>query len=492
MSIAPRPRSLAERMGTLLRSPTGVAGVLAGILLLGLWVRVRSLGAADLWGDEAVSWDVARESLPGLLGAVAEKEAKPPVYFLALHAWMKMFGDGEVSLRSLSVVFWPPLGAMIFLLGRRLCGNWAWLPVFLTALSPLLIYYGIEARPYSMHSLAEAIFLWLALRADEERSTAAWVRLAGGTLGVLLVQVTGIFFVAPVLLAVLLPRRKNPRALAQILLPQAAAVALAGGVLVFCSPGLIGHLGTLSNSWWASFPSGVQIASAPARLLAPVQSWKPLIDGFRPLGLLLLASTALLLAMAAIGCLCSEKRLLLGWAGFGAVALVALYSVWRANMLFERYYIGCAPVLLLGVGCALQALEARRPALARGMASAACVAQIALFALLPAFAGAIRYREPVEALLSADKGPLTILTSGWDGPSVRYYTRHDHGRVVLSSWSGPASMIPMAPSPLYFLHSNSWGEKSGEVRSAAERTGLTLTAVFSGPQVTVYRLSRPR
>jgi hypothetical protein len=449
------------------------------------------LNAADLWGDEAVSWDVAREPLPGLLGAVVEKEAKPPGYFLALHAWMNVFGDGEGSLRFLSVVFWPPLGAMMVLLGRRLCGNWALLPAFLTALSPLLIYYGIEARPYSMHAFAEAVFLWLALRADEDGSNASWARLAGGTLVVLLVQVTGIFFVGPVLLAVLLRRWKNPRDLARVLLPQAAAVGLAAGVLVFCSPGLIGRLGTLSTSWWASFPSVVQIASAPARLLAPVQSWKPMIDGFRPSGLILLASTGLLLGLAAVGCFRSGKRLLLGWAGFGAVALVALYSVWRANMLFERYYIGCAPVLYLGVGCALRALEERRPALARGTAAAACAAQVALFALLPPFADATEYRAPVEALLSAEKGPLTILTSGWDGPSVRYYSRHDQARVFLNSWSGQGGTLPADPRPLYFLQSN-WGEKSGEVRSAAERSGLTLTAVFNGGRVTVYRLSRPR
>src|SRR5437016_8231861 len=112
------------------RKKADLLGVVA-LLLLGLEVRVRHLGGADLWGDEAVSWFVGSVRLSELLSRIAAFEVKPPLYFLGLHFWMRAFGDTEASMRAFSALFWPPFALLVFDLGRRLCGRWALLPLFL-------------------------------------------------------------------------------------------------------------------------------------------------------------------------------------------------------------------------------------------------------------------------------------------------------------------------------------------------------------------------
>jgi uncharacterized membrane protein len=406
-------------------------------------------------------------------------ESKPPLYFAALHGWMRLFGDQEAALRSLSLIFWPPFALLMADLGRRICGRWALMPLALCAVSPLLIYTGVEARPYAMQLCAETLLLWLAVKWEEHPSARLGWQLAGTSFGVLALQFTGLFFVAAVIAMLGVRCRKEPRDLLRLLAPQAAAAFLFAALLLLLMPQLPGRTWGLQSSWWASPPSAVQVLSAPARLFAPVQTWKSCIDPSRPLGALVLVSTALLALLSGIGLWNSRHRAILLWAGPGVLLVVVAYSLLRANLLFERYYIGCAPVLYLAAGAGLESIQERRPRDWKVLLPATLAAQVLLLLLVPPFQRWTGYRRAIAAVLDREPGPLVLIARHWDLPPAQYYCRRVVGRVRVQS-DVPAT----TGLPVYLLQSNSWGGNDQALRN----TALSREPVYEGERVRVDRI----
>ncbi len=119
----------------------------AGVLAVALALRLWGLGRESLWLDEATSLMLARMPIPALLAWTAA-DIHPPLYYLLLHFWRHL-GEGEATLRGLSV-----LGGMLgvgltFLVARRLFGRrTALAAALLVAVAPLHIWYSQEARGY--------------------------------------------------------------------------------------------------------------------------------------------------------------------------------------------------------------------------------------------------------------------------------------------------------------------------------------------------------
>lgn len=105
-------------------------------------LRFYRLGANDLWYDEVYSVLISRDSL-----AIWN----PPVYFIILHYWIKLFGTSEFALRFPSLVFSVLSIPMLYILGKmifdRRAGFYAGL---IMCLSSFHIWYAQEARPYSL------------------------------------------------------------------------------------------------------------------------------------------------------------------------------------------------------------------------------------------------------------------------------------------------------------------------------------------------------
>ena len=159
--------------------------VTLGILALALAVRLYQIDVQVVWHDEAFSVWLARMS-PARAIFLTAHDVHPPLYYLLLHAWMSVFGDGLLAVRGLSVVMGVMTVGMAMLLAHQLA-SWqvAVRAGLLLALYPIAVYYSQETRMYAllgmlMFSALLALLLWV--RRQQDRYLVAYALLMIGGL----------------------------------------------------------------------------------------------------------------------------------------------------------------------------------------------------------------------------------------------------------------------------------------------------------------------
>jgi mannosyltransferase len=138
-------------------------------------IGLRFVTTSNLWLDEALSLNIAQLPVGDLLDALRH-DGHPPLYYLLLHLWVDVVGDGDTAVRALSGIFGVAGLPLAWIAGRRLAGTagarWA---LVLAALSPYAIRYGSETRMYSLVMLL--VLAGYLLLTDALRSPRPW-RLA--------------------------------------------------------------------------------------------------------------------------------------------------------------------------------------------------------------------------------------------------------------------------------------------------------------------------
>mgnify|MGYP005836103513 CR=1 FL=1 len=134
---------------------------LALLLALALALRLYRLDGQSLWNDEGTSVALAARDLATITRNAA-RDIHPPLYYYALHFWVRLFGNSEVAVRSLSALYGALTVLVVCGLARRLY-SWhvALMASALTAISPLQVYYSQEARMYAQVTLLGALSFWL-------------------------------------------------------------------------------------------------------------------------------------------------------------------------------------------------------------------------------------------------------------------------------------------------------------------------------------------
>ncbi|MCT9084360.1 glycosyltransferase family 39 protein [Streptomyces fulvoviolaceus] len=143
-------------------------------LALGLW-GVRRGGS--MWRDEAVTYDMARRSLPDLWATLGHADAVHGLYYLLLHGLFRVCGwaDPLLVLRLPSVLATVVATGTLALLGRRLAGPRAGLLAGVVfALLPPVQRYAQEGRSYAVVCALVVWASYLLLRAVEQRTGRAW------------------------------------------------------------------------------------------------------------------------------------------------------------------------------------------------------------------------------------------------------------------------------------------------------------------------------
>ncbi|MDX3387453.1 glycosyltransferase family 39 protein [Streptomyces niveiscabiei] len=127
-------------------------------LALGLWgIRRRN----TLWGDEAVTYDLAHRTLPQIWATAQHIDLVHALYYAVMHAVFTAFGDGLVPLRLPSVLATTAAAAGVTALGVRLAGPRAGLLAGLAfAVLPQVQKYAQEGRSYAMVC---ALITWATL-----------------------------------------------------------------------------------------------------------------------------------------------------------------------------------------------------------------------------------------------------------------------------------------------------------------------------------------
>lgn len=120
------------------------------VLVVAFTFVLRFWTTSDLWLDEALTVNIAREPLH-LIPSFLRRDGAPPLYYVLLHFWTAWFGTSDIAVRSLSGVMGLVTLPLAWLAGRRLGGRTvAWAATLLVATSPFAIRYSTEARMYAL------------------------------------------------------------------------------------------------------------------------------------------------------------------------------------------------------------------------------------------------------------------------------------------------------------------------------------------------------
>ncbi|MGW3145787.1 glycosyltransferase family 39 protein [Streptomyces sp. NPDC001177] len=155
-----------------------VAVPVAVMTLLGLW----GLDRGGMWRDEAVTFQVARRTVPQIWRLLHAVDAVHGLYYLLMHAVLALH-PGEVLLRLPSVCGAAATAGLVAALGARLVrprvGLWAGL---LYAVSPMAGHYAQEGRSYALVAAGATGATLLLVRAVTAGGRSWWAY--GAVLGV--------------------------------------------------------------------------------------------------------------------------------------------------------------------------------------------------------------------------------------------------------------------------------------------------------------------
>jgi mannosyltransferase len=153
--------------------PTG--WYLSAVLALGALVRFVNIAKSSIWHDEGYTMMLVPQSIGSIIARTG-RDVHPPLYYLALHLWIGLFGRSELAARGLSAIFSLATIVVGYLLIRRLFNEpAARLAALFLALGPFLVRYSQEARMYGMVAFLMVLATYCLTRAVESRNWAWWL-----------------------------------------------------------------------------------------------------------------------------------------------------------------------------------------------------------------------------------------------------------------------------------------------------------------------------
>jgi len=124
----------------------------------------------SLWRDEAFSLLVAQKPISFIFRNLT---FEPPVYYILLHYWTRVFGTSEIAARSLSLLGFTLATMVVIVWSEKLFNkHWlSWVTPLLFFTNPMLLYYAFEVRTYGWYTF----FAVLSLFAYSQSKWRLWV-----------------------------------------------------------------------------------------------------------------------------------------------------------------------------------------------------------------------------------------------------------------------------------------------------------------------------
>jgi len=233
--------------------------LLPGLILLAYAHVVFQLDTKAFWWDESLSLQRAEQSLPDIVRGVLwirdgfssllTIDQHPFFSFLLQGALIRTAGESEFVVRYGAVMGATLLVPSLWVLARWLVRRSVappatpWLAVLFGAISPFMLWYGQEARPYALWAALAVLTTYLALRATENRGLDG--RFAAGFVVAEAIFLTTHYYavlllpVHALILFAWLARRNLVRALvaAAVLLVVGSLVGAYGAYTIFAQGG---------------------------------------------------------------------------------------------------------------------------------------------------------------------------------------------------------------------------------------------------------------
>ena len=145
--------------------------VLGIIVVVAALVRFANIAGQSFWEDELFTVWLTHMDFGEMMSTIPSSEATPPMYYVVVWAWARLFGSGELALRSLSALAGIAAVPLSYLAVAQVTRKQVALALSaLVALNPFLVWYSQEARAYTLMVPLSALILWSFLRAVDGRA----------------------------------------------------------------------------------------------------------------------------------------------------------------------------------------------------------------------------------------------------------------------------------------------------------------------------------
>ena len=352
--------------------------MLLGLAAVAALLRFLTLDVQSFSNDEPFTVERAAGELNALLSSVRTTESTPPLYYYFAWGWERLSGSGETAMRLLPALFGTLLVPVTWAAARvTLPARSALIAAALVCLSPLLVWYSQEARPYALFALLATLgflFFVRALRAPRggsvSRDLVLWSLLS---VAMVLTHYFAVFAVATQGLWLLLERADLRGRVALAALPP----ALTGAALL---PLLREQQENVPRAWTESFTLSDQVRGSVQELAVGLR-WTWLVQ--RPGVLAILGVGVAALVLLARRGTQAERT---GAVPAAVVALAVLLgpvvaSLVGDNLVASRNAIAAWPLAAIVAGAGLGVAGARR--IGAALAVALCVVMLAIDVAVP-------------------------------------------------------------------------------------------------------------
>ncbi len=318
--------------------------------MLAAALRFSTLHVQSYWHDEAVTAHrILHHSLITTLDKIPGSESTPPLYYVLAWLWTRVFGVGEVGLRSLSALIGTATVPVSYLAVRTLTPRRA--PALITtalaAVSPVLVWYSQEARAYILLVLLGALsflFFLRAVRSGARRDLVWWAICSALAL---CTHYFAIFAVLPEAAWLLRSRRAGS------LRACGLAVAGVGAVAIALVPLAVHQKNQGHTSWISGIPLGTRVGDLLKAFVIGPSGSPTLVLSVLAAGLVALAGLLLVLRGGDRERLDARPPLFVGGVALVlplALAVVGLDYFFPRNLMAA--WLPLAAVVALGCGLA--------------------------------------------------------------------------------------------------------------------------------------------
>jgi len=151
---------------------------LTAITVLSIIARFSFISRRSIWHDEGFTTMIINFSPLEIIRRTA-LDVHPPLYYLLLHYWAKIFGNSELALRGMSAVLGVGVVLFVYVIVKKLFNQETakWATLF-TALGPFLIRYSQEARMWNLVAFLATASTYFLIKALEDKKYTWWILYA--------------------------------------------------------------------------------------------------------------------------------------------------------------------------------------------------------------------------------------------------------------------------------------------------------------------------